>query len=88
MLAASGRFRLAVLALVLVALLDLVVAAALWAFFEPVQARVSMVAAWLRVAYVPIFLVALAQLVQALRLLESPSYLAAVGLARRDARCG
>ena len=61
-LAAEGTFRLGVLALYLVVVLDVVVAWALMRVFEPVSRSLSRLAAWFRVAYSAIFMVAISQL--------------------------
>ncbi|HET8914532.1 MAG TPA: DUF4386 domain-containing protein [Propionibacteriaceae bacterium] len=67
--AASGSFRLAILALFGVAVLDVVVAWALWAFFDRVHHTVAVLAALCRALYAAIFAVAISQLVVAARLL-------------------
>ena len=61
-LAAEGTFRLGVLALYLVVVLDVVVAWALMRVFEPVSRSLSRLAAWFRLAYSAIFMVAISQL--------------------------
>jgi hypothetical protein len=66
---ALGTFRLAIIALFLVAVLDLVVAWALWVFFDHVQHVVAMVAACCRGVYAVIFAVAISHLLAAARLL-------------------
>jgi hypothetical protein len=68
-LANSGDlFRWGVLSLFLVAVLDVIVAAALLELFAPVNRALSALAAWFRVAYAAVFLVAISQLVGALPL--------------------
>jgi Domain of unknown function (DUF4386) len=66
---AFSTFRLAILALFLVALLDLVVAWALWVFFDPVHHVVAILAAGCRGIYAAIFAVAISHLLAAARLL-------------------
>ena len=61
-LAAEGTFRLGVLALYLVVVLDVVVAWALMRVFEPVSRSLSRLGAWFRLAYSAIFMVAISQL--------------------------
>ena len=73
--------RLGIASLLVVAALDIVVAWALFTVFEPVSSRLSMLAAWFRLAYAAIFAVAIAQLVGMLRLLPHPKGLAAQVLA-------
>jgi Domain of unknown function (DUF4386) len=72
LLASEGLFRLAVAAFVLVALLDVMVAWGLYAFFRPVSQEVSLLAGWLRLAYAAVFAVAVSQLTGALHLLRTP----------------
>jgi Domain of unknown function (DUF4386) len=62
----EGLFRFGILSLYLVAALDVVVAWALYRVFRPVSGALSKLAAWLRVAYAGVFLVAIGQLVGAL----------------------
>src|ERR1019366_5336599 len=64
----EGQFRFGILSLYLVAALDVVVAWALHRMFEPVSDALSRLAAWLRVAYAAVFVVAVSQLVGALGL--------------------
>jgi Domain of unknown function (DUF4386) len=61
-LAADGTFRAGVLALYLVVVLDVVVAWALMRVFDPVSRSLSRLAAWFRLAYSAVFLVAISQL--------------------------
>ncbi len=67
--ASEALFRMGVAALVAVVVLDVIVAAALFAVFASVNRGVSMMAAWFRVAYSAVFLVAIC------RLLEVPALL-------------
>jgi hypothetical protein len=64
----EGLFRLGILSLYLVAALDVVVAWALYRVFKPVSDAMSKLAAWLRVAYAGVFIVAISQLVRMLGL--------------------
>jgi len=64
----EGRFRFGIVSLYLVAALDVVVAWALYRVFKPVSDALSKLAAWLRVAYAGVFVVAICQLVGALGL--------------------
>ncbi|MGH3473892.1 MAG: DUF4386 domain-containing protein [Aeromicrobium sp.] len=61
-LAAEGTFRLGVLALYLVAVLDVVIAWALMRVLAPVSQSLSRLAAWFRLAYAAVFVVAISQL--------------------------
>lgn len=62
-------FRLAIAGFVLIVLLDVIVAGALFTLFEPVNRSVSTMAAWSRVAYAAVYLVAIGQLMVALGVL-------------------
>lgn len=62
----ENTFRFGILSLYLVAILDVVVAWALYSVFKPVNAALSMLAAWLRIAYAAVFMVAISQLLGAL----------------------
>jgi Domain of unknown function (DUF4386) len=68
----EALFRWGIASLILVAVLDIIVAAALLRLFEPVNRSVSIAAAWFRVAYAAVYLVAIIQLVVALGLLCEP----------------
>ncbi len=63
----EGLFRLGIVCLYLVAALDVIVAWALHRVFKPVSEGLSRFAALLRVAYAAVFVVAITQLVGALR---------------------
>lgn len=76
---AIGLFRAGIASLFLVAILDVVVAWALFTVFEPVSRRLSMLAAWLRVVYAGVLVVAIGQLVGVLRLLVGTDALAVFG---------
>ncbi len=69
---ADGAFRLGVACVALVAVLDVVVAWALKAVFDPVSEAVSGLAATLRVAYAAVLLVAVGHLVTTTQLLTAP----------------
>lgn len=70
-LAAEGLFRVGVVSLMLVALLDVAVAWGLYRVLAPVDAGLSALAAGCRVVYAGVFLVAIAQLGGAVDLLAS-----------------
>jgi len=61
-LASDGTFRVGIASLYAVVVLDVLVAWALMTVFRPVHAGLSRLAAWLRLAYAAVFLVAIAQL--------------------------
>ncbi len=67
----EGLFRWGVASLFLVAVLDVIVAAALLKLFTPVNRSISALAAWFRVAYAGVYVVAISQLVGALPLSDN-----------------
>jgi hypothetical protein len=69
---AELQFRLGVLCMLAAAVLDIVVAAALLRLFEPVNRMVAVIAAWFRVSYSAVFLVAIAVLATVPGLLDQP----------------
>jgi uncharacterized protein DUF4386 len=76
-LASEGLFRLGVAALSVVVALDVVVAWALYRVFSPVSTGISLLAAWFRLVYAGVLLVAVSHLIEVLRLLGDDQYLAA-----------
>lgn len=68
-LASETRFRWGIAVLILVAVLDIVVAAALLTLFESVNRSIAVMAAWFRAAYAAVYLVGISQLVVAVTLL-------------------
>lgn len=68
-------FRLAIVSLFLVAILDVVVAWALFTVFQPTNKALSLLAAWFRVVYAGIFLVAASQLLGVIPIVNNPEYL-------------
>jgi hypothetical protein len=69
----QSLFRWGIASLILVAVLDVIVAGALFTLFAPVNRSVSLMAAGFRVAYAAVYLVAIIQLVLALGLLGDPA---------------
>ncbi len=84
--ASEGLFRLGILSLFLVIALDVVVAWGLYRVFEPVSRGLSLLAAWLRIVFAGIFMVAVGQLVGVPRLLRNDDYLAAFGAEQLQAQ--
>ena len=82
-LASAGLFRLAIAALVVVVILDIVVARALLTFFAPVHQGLARLAAWLRISYAVIFAVAISQLAGVLPLLSNARYLTTFSAGQR-----
>lgn len=74
--ASPTLFRLGILSMVTVVALDVVVAWALYRVFARVDGAVSLLAAWLRLAYAAVFLVAVALLLEVPRLLDGTGTLA------------
>lgn len=77
--AAEGLFRLGIASFVGVIALDVVVAWALYGVFRPVSRSLSALAAALRLVYSGVFLVAVGQLLGALRLFSDGSARTALG---------
>lgn len=78
-LASEGTFRLGVASLYLVVVLDVVVAWALFHYFRPVSGSIARLAAWFRLAYAGVYLVAISQLAGVPGLLQDDGYTAALG---------
>lgn len=74
-MASEGMFRLGIGSWFAVVALDVVVAWALFRVFRPVSTGVSMLAAWLRLVYAGVLMVAVTELVGALGLLGGKEYL-------------
>ena len=71
-LGSEGTFRLGVLSLYVVVVLDVVIAWALMQVLSPVHQGLSRLSAWFRLAYSGVFLVAISQLAGIPRLLGTP----------------
>lgn len=67
---AAGPFRVAIAAFLIVAILDVVVAWALYVLLRPVNEIIALLVAWLRVAYAAVFASALVNLLDAAQLLS------------------
>ena len=74
-IASEGIFRLGVASWLLIVVLDVVVAWALFRVFSPVSVGLSRLAAWFRLVYAGVLLVAVTELVAALRMLSGEGYL-------------
>jgi Domain of unknown function (DUF4386) len=77
-LANAGLFRLGIVGFLVVAVLDVIVAWALYVLLEPVSKNLSLLAAWFRVVYAAVFAIALNPLLGVLQLLEGSNYLQAL----------
>jgi hypothetical protein len=76
-MASSGPFRMGIFFFLVVAILDVVVAWALYILFKPVNKSLSLLAAWFRIVYAAIFAVALINLFTALQFFTGTNYLKA-----------
>ena len=76
-LASAMLFRTGIFIFLVVAILDVVVAWALYILLKPVNKRLSLLAAWFRVVYAAIFAIALTNLVNVLQLLTGADNLKA-----------
>ena len=74
-MASEGMFRFGIASWMLIVVLDVVVAWALFRVFSPVSTGISRLAAWFRLVYAGVLLVAVSELVAALRLLGGDGYL-------------
>jgi len=68
-------FRIGICSFIIVIVLDVVVAWALYVLLKPVNKSLSLLAAWFRLVYATIFGIALANLFNVLRLLSDADYL-------------
>ena len=69
LVASNGLFRVGILAFLIVILLDVVVAWALYVLLRPASAGVALLAGWMRLAYTAVFAVAVANLLDVAQLL-------------------
>ena len=76
-MASATLFRTGIFIFLVVAILDVVVAWALYILLKPANKRLSLLAAWFRVVYAAIFAVALTNLLNVLQLLTGADYLKA-----------
>ena len=72
-LAFEGKFLLGIIAFLIVIILDVVVAWALYVFLKPINKNISLLTAWLRIIYGAIFAFALLNLVNVLQMLNGVS---------------
>lgn len=74
-IASQGLFRIGICSFLIVAILDVVVAWALYILLEPINKSLALLAAWLRVVYATIFAIVLNNLFNILDLLTGANYL-------------
>ncbi len=72
----EGLFRIGICCFLIVAILDIIVAWALYVFLKPVNKSLSLLAAWIRIVYAAILAVLLIYLLNVLQLLHGAEYLA------------
>lgn len=72
LVASEGLYRAAIAALLVVVMLDVVVAWALYVLMRPVNETLAQLVAWLRVVYAAVFAIAIANLLDALHLVTGP----------------
>lgn len=72
--ASTTRFQLGIASLYVVVVLDVVVAWALFRFFAPANLGLSRLAAWMRVAYSVVFLIAISELAAVPDMLSDPGH--------------
>ena len=73
LLASGTLFRISIVIFLAVAVLDILVAWALHGVFAPVNPHLSLLAAWFRLVYTALLLVATVSLIDALNLLQMPA---------------
>ena len=71
-IASEGLFRIAIAAVLIVIMLDVVVAWALYVLLRPVSRTLAVLVGWLRLAYTAMFAVALANLLDVAQLVGGP----------------
>lgn len=73
--ASEGSLRIAIFLLYIVAILDIIVAWALFIFLKPISKSLSLLTAWFRVVYAALLVAALFYLINVLQLLNGAEYL-------------
>lgn len=73
----EGLFRIAICFFLIVAILDIIVAWALYAFLKPVNKSLSLLTAWFRLVYATMLGAVLIYLIKVLQLLNGAEYLSA-----------
>jgi hypothetical protein len=69
-IASEGLFRIGICCLLIVAILDIIVAWALYIFLKPVNKSLSLLTAWFRIVYATILVAVLIYLINVLQLLR------------------
>ena len=78
LLNSEASFRLAILFFLMVAVLDIIIAWALYIFFKPFNKDLSLLTAWLRIVYATVLVVISIQLINVLNLINGTDYLLAL----------
>ena len=82
----NGLFRLGICLFMIVALLDIIVAWALYIYLTPVNKQLSLLTAWLRIIYATILGVVLINLINVLQLINGADYLTGFSIAQIQAQ--
>jgi len=82
----NGLFRLGICLFMIVALLDIIVAWALYIYLIPVNKQLSLFTAWLRIIYATILGVVLINLINVLQLINGADYLTGFSIAQIQAQ--
>lgn len=75
-IASEGLFRIGICCFLMVAILDIIVAWALYVFLKPVNRSLSLLTAWIRIVYATVLIMVLVYLLNVLQLLHGADYLA------------
>jgi len=84
--ASNGLFRIGICLFLIVALLDIVVAWALYVFLKPINRQLSLLTAWLRIVYATILIAVLIYLLNVLALLNGAEYLSGFSTAQLNSQ--
>jgi len=77
-IASEGLFRIGICCFLIVVILDIIVAWALYVFLKPVNKSLSLLTAWFRMVYATILGVVLIYLINVLQLVNGTDYLTAI----------
>jgi len=77
--ASEGQFRLCIILFLTTAILDIIVAWALYVFLKPVNRSISLLAAWFRIIYAAMLGIVTYYLINVIQLISGAGYLSAFG---------
>lgn len=77
-------YRIGILSFVIMVIIDVVVAWALYIFLKPINKNLSLLAAWLRLINCAVFGIALINLINVLEMLNIPGYFGSVEIGNRQ----